>query len=168
MACGSPHEAPEIALARTRTLSAGLSMKFFFDILSSTVHKIPRYQLGRQYIVLLSFFIIVYMWRLSGFYWIPQVSSHLTNFALTGIAVLLLIGFRDFGQAHRWRKVIIICSMFVVANILVENLTIDGIPGMASTTANTADMYDAGFGSMAAIIIAGFYFLQRKLGRLRD
>lgn len=95
---------------------------------------------------------------MSGILWLPAISGHLSNFALTGSAMLLLIGPRSFRQKTGRMKVIIVTLIFIMANLVVE-----GMAGGTLNGFNVLDTYDALFGVAACgIIVAVHVYMTRR------
>jgi hypothetical protein len=101
---------------------------------------------------LLLLFVAVYVWKQTGILWIEGFSSHLSNFALTGVGSLLLIGPRSFGQKEAKYKVLAVTLFFIAANLTVELLVAGSLGGF-----NVPDGFDAFFGTVASGIIVAFH-----------
>lgn len=114
---------------------------------------------SRAYVLLLGLFVAVYVWRATHSLWIEPISTHISNFAITGGAVLLLIGPKDFERKKARNKVIQIALTFAGANIIVEMLSIGDLqlPGLTFLSFNTPDILDAAFGLLAILIVTFAY-----------
>lgn len=116
------------------------------------IRKIKEYKPSHIYVGLFAFFALVFVWRFLGVAWFSPISSHLSNFTITGLAMLLLMGPKDFKVRSKRLKLITIACFFITINILVELLNI------GSASFNTADLTDAFFGIFAATIVwAGYW-----------
>ena len=122
------------------------------------LEKLKSLHPSRPYLLLLVGFALLYAWRMSGIYWIPSVSGHLSNFALTGILLLLLIGPIHFERKEARARVLGLSIFFVLANIIVESLNIGSL--FTSSAFNTADLLDAMFGIVAATLVVMAYWIR--------
>ena len=117
--------------------------------------------LNKLYAYLIIVFLILYLWKMSGIFWVDGISNHLSNFALTGIGSLLLITPAAFGRRRSMPWVMAVVSIFIVANVVVEEFTFGTLNGF-----NVVDGYDAVFGVVAALIVLGtFLFITRGVAR---
>jgi hypothetical protein len=96
---------------------------------------------------------------MSGIYWIAPISGHLSNFALTGILLLLLIGPLHFERKEARSRVLALSIFFILANIIVESLNIGSL--FTPTAFNTADLLDAMFGIIAAALVVSVYWARQ-------
>lgn len=123
------------------------------------LEKFKRLRPSRPYILLLITFGALYAWRMSGIYWIAPISGHLSNFALTGILLLLLIGPLHFERKEARSRVLALSIFFILANIIVESLNIGSL--FTPTAFNTADLLDAMFGIIAAALVVSVYWARQ-------
>lgn len=100
------------------------------------------------------FFLSIYLWKLSGFGWLPGISDHLSNFSLTGFLSLLIIGPWAFGSKLGRTKVLAVSAVFVLANLLVEIVAAGTLGGF-----NVLDGQDALYGILASAIVMGMHML---------
>lgn len=103
------------------------------------------------------FFLIVYLWKLSGGLWLSGISDHLSNFALTGIGSLVFIGPAAFGVRRGYVRVLGVSGFFIVANITVELLAGGTLGGF-----NVLDGYDALYGILASGIVVAAHILTTR------
>ena len=100
------------------------------------------------FVMLLLFFLLTYAWKASELLWIAGVSSHLSNFALTGAGILALVGPRHFTKKSSQPRLLIVIALFTVANIFVEAFGAGTLGGF-----NVVDGYDAVFGISACAVV---------------
>lgn len=110
------------------------------------------------YLSLLTGFIVIFLWKTSGIFWIPAFSGHLSNFALSGILLLVLVGPGSFENIKAQNKVFVISLFLAFANIIVESFNIGNI--FTSSIFNIADLTDALFGIIAILIVVIVYWLR--------
>lgn len=127
-------------------------------------NKLRELQPSRIYLVLLGIFVVTYVWRATSIGWADPISSHISNFAITGAAVILLIGPKDFRRKSARNKVLQITITFAVANIIVELLNVGDLqlPGLTFLSFNTADIFDAVYGLIAVVLATFFYWREAK------
>ena len=87
----------------------------------------------------------------------PGISDHLSNFALTGLGSLALIGPRAFSSQLGRAKVLAISGFFVLANLAVELIGAGTLGGF-----NVLDGYDALYGVLACSIVIGVHMAVAK------
>lgn len=126
--------------------------------------KLRELRPSRAYLLLLGIFVVTYVWRATSIGWIDAISSHVSNFAITGAAVMLLIGPKDFRRKSARNKVLQITITFAVANIIVESLNVGDLqlPGLTFLSFNTADIFDAVYGLTAVALITFCYWKEAK------
>ncbi|MGD8374435.1 MAG: hypothetical protein PVI21_06295 [Candidatus Woesebacteria bacterium] len=116
---------------------------------------------SKTYIALFVFFAAMFVWRFSNVAWFSPISSHLSNFAITGLAILILIGPKDFSAKSKKTTLFGIVCFFISINIIVELLNIGDLSinnQVNIENINTADLADAMFGILAAIIVWTSYY----------
>lgn len=102
-------------------------------------------------------FLIIYLWKVSGALWLPGISDHLSNFALTGLGSLVLIGPSVFISWQGRVKVLVVSGLFVLANLAVELMGAGTLGGF-----NILDGYDALYGVLACGIVIGVHMAVAK------
>lgn len=103
-------------------------------------------------------FLGVYGWKMSLIFWIPDISDHLSNFALTGLFSLLLMGPKYFARKKDRRRVWLVTALFVASNLVVELASVGALQGF-----NVLDLLDALYGIAAsAIVLAAHYYVCRQ------
>lgn len=97
-------------------------------------------------------------------FWVEPVSGHLSNFAITGGLVLLLIGPADFEKKAAGKKVTQILLAFAAINLIIEILNIGdlNLSWLTFASFNTPDFLDAIFGLAAIILVGSTYHLRRN------
>lgn len=126
------------------------------------IKKLIGLRLSRSYISLLGLFAATYIWRATTALWFAPISDHISNFAITGGAILLLIGPKDFEKKSAWNKVLQITCTFALANIILESLNVGdlNLPGLTFLAFNTADAFDMVYG-LAAVMLVAFVYWKR-------
>src|SRR5688500_10687456 len=121
-----------------------------------------RYYFYGYFAWLSLFFLIIYLWKLSGVGWLSGISDHLSNFSLRGLLSLLIIGPRAFVSKVGRTKVFAVAAIFILANLAVEIIAEGTLGGF-----NVLDGYDALYGILAsAIIICTHLLLATRKGRV--
>lgn len=101
-----------------------------------------------------AFFLVIYLWKLSGAGWLPGISDHLSNFALTGLLSLLIIGPWAFESKRGTFRTLTVVIVFILANLAVEIVAGGTLGGF-----NVLDGVDAFYGVLAAGIVMGVHSL---------
>ena len=126
---------------------------------------------ARIFAALLAVFIVAYLWRMSGQLEIDGVTSHLSNFYLTGAAVTLIAGKRAFVEAddgagpaspstarspHR-RRALLAAAAFAAVNVVGEIVlaigNVDEAINRAMGNVNTTDPLDGVAGLVAVALV---------------
>ena len=105
---------------------------------------------------LVGLFALIYLWRISGVAPVERVSSHLSNFYLSGAALTLLIGWKGFVDPSARVRSLILAASFAVLNVVVEILLVVGNIDEAINSAlggvNTTDPID-GLAGIAGVLL---------------
>ena len=111
------------------------------------------------YPALLVVFALAYLWRITGVAPIDPVSSHLSNFYLTGAAVTLLSGPQAFVDPSRRRRALgaaaVLAGVNLVGEVLVAAVGWDDEVNRALGDVNTSDPVDGVIGILTAGLVVG-------------
>lgn len=120
------------------------------------------------YGLLLGLFVAAYIWKISGFAPLEPVSSHVSNFALTGGALTLACTPKAFVDVGRRRRALTLCMLFAALNLVVEVLLglgdFDSFVNEFTDGFNTADPLDA-VGGLVAVATVLVTLPRRKAPR---
>ena len=106
---------------------------------------------------LLVTFGLAYLWRISGLLPVASLTDHLSNFYLTGAAVVVLSGPASFVDAGRRARAVVVAGLFAGLNLVVEIALAVGNADEAVNRAmgdvNTSDPVDGVFGLAATALV---------------
>lgn len=137
----------------------------------SMSYKVSEYILGlrriylanQHYIHLLLVYLLLFLWRSSEIFSINFISSHIGNFVITGLVILLVLGPSIYSSRNHISKFIFVCFLMVFVNIVMELFINYGdvtIPFVMVTISqiNVADKLDIPFGLLSIAFLAGDYY----------
>lgn len=100
---------------------------------------------------------VLYVWRMTGVLAVEPVTTHVSNFYLSGAALTLLVGPRGFQDLSRRGLVLAAAGVLVSVNVVVEvvlaALGVDDEVNDAMGNVNTSDPIDGLFGVAAVILV---------------
>lgn len=120
----------------------------------------PAKRSAAPYGVLLALFVAAYLWKLSGRLPVEPISSHVSNFAITGAVLTLLCTPRAFSDPGGRRRALLLCALFAAVNLVVEILMgiggFDRVVNRLTDGFNTADPLDgvAGLAAVGVVLAA--------------
>ncbi|MFP5317998.1 MAG: hypothetical protein ACLGI2_06840 [Acidimicrobiia bacterium] len=121
---------------------------------------------------LLVVFALAYLWRITGVLAVEPISSHLSNFYLTGAAVTLLSGRRAFVDPAVRGRALVVAAAFAAVNVVVEVLLaaagLDDEVNRAMGDVNTSDPVDGLSGLAAVALVVGLLPRRRPAAEPRS
>ena len=106
---------------------------------------------------LLVVFVAAYVWRMSGVLDVTAVTSHLSNFVLSGAAVTIISGPKAFVDPARRSRALLAAAALVAVNLVAEMLLAiggaDEVVNDAMGDVNTTDPIDGLSGILAVALV---------------